>query len=415
MIALLFVIFITLTGCSSSERLANDYFDNEKSDDISVLWDVVSEYDMFIRESYDTYLSSTYPDDPISTIQLLDDYVLYDQTGKIYKEDMINYELTDNRSYLSEESNVYYYLNESWISFFEDMYCQGIKEGVKCYDSDELNYLLYYVDGNQAYIEYRSTVNNFIVHLEKMYYYTNAFEDKVFEYTHHVKAIDQVAYDYIKKTTLIEGEGEISYACENCHLGDGTGEMYYSNVNFLSGSRIHVMQIDDDSSEIKFYNGQTQEFYWGVAHGGESRLISYEVYDGNIKLAELNVNYGRFWINLNALDGWSYIEKAETDLPITQYHLYDDQEVVIDDILVRLAVTQGDYVYYVYEGSYGSVPNDILNMSKFGLEAPYSLEYNLQKELYFEHVYQLLLEQAHFERTIDMSYDYVMKYIDLNE
>jgi hypothetical protein len=37
----------------------------------------------------------------------------------------------------------------------------------------------------------------------------------------------------------------------------------------------------------------------------------------------------------------------------------------------------------------------------------------LQKELYFEHIYLLLIEQAHFERTIDMSYDYVMKILDI--
>ena len=52
----------------------------------------------------------------MGSIQHLNDYILYDQTGKIYKEDMINYELTDNRSYLSDGSNLYYYLYESWHS-----------------------------------------------------------------------------------------------------------------------------------------------------------------------------------------------------------------------------------------------------------------------------------------------------------
>jgi hypothetical protein len=406
------LFLIMLTGCSRSEVLSNDYFDNEKSDDISVLWDVVQEYDRFISNSYHNHLRSTYPMD-MRSIQHLNDYILYDQTGKIYKEDMINYELTDNRSYFIEGSDLYYYLFESWISVFENSYCEAIKEGVKCYDEDELDYLLYYVDGNQAYVEYRQTINNFQVHLEKMYYYTNVFEDKVFEYTHYVKDVDQVEYEYIRKTTLIEGEGEVSYACEYCDLREETGDLYYSNVNFTSGSRIHVTHIDDDSYQIKFYNGQTQEFYWGFVQGEESRLISYEVYDGNIKLAELNVNYGRFWINLNALDGWSYIEKAETDQTIPHYHLYDENEELIDDILVRLAVSEGDYVFYEYRGDYGSVPEDILNMSRFGLEAPYTLDYHLQKELYFEHVYQLLLEQAHFDRTFNMSYDYVMKILDI--
>ena len=413
MVVFLFVFMITLSGCNRSEALSNDYFENDKSDDISVLWEVVHEYDTFIYDAYEQHLGTTYPR-WMGSIQHLNDYILYDQTGKIYKEDMINYELTDNRSYLIEGSNLYYYLYESWHSSFQDMYCKDIKEGVKCYDGDELDYLLYYVDDNQAYIEYRGTVNNFSVHLEKMYFYTNEFDDKVFEYTHSVKDVDQVTYEYIKKTTLIEGEGETSYACEYCHLGDETGNMYYSNVNFLSGSRIHVTHIDGDSYEIKFYNGQTQEFYWGVSHNDDLRLLSYEVYDGNIKLAELNVNYGRFWINLNAVDGWSYIEEATTDQITPQYHLYDENEILIDDILVRLEVTEGDYVYYAYEGIYGSVPDDILSMSRFGLETPYSLNYYLEKELYFEHIYPLLIEQAHFERTIDLSYDYVMKYINNN-
>lgn len=409
---MLLLLILSLSGCSNKEHLINAYFVNEEDDDISVLWDVLNEYDRFISDSYEQYLGSTYPRDTRS-IQHLNDYVLYDQTGKIYKEDMINYDLTDNRSYLIEGSDIYFYRFDSWISIFEDLYCDDIQEGVKCYATDQIQYLLYYVDGDEAYVEYNDVINGTSEHLQKMYYYTNELNEKVFEYTHYNRDIDQIEYDYITKTTLIEGVGEIAYTCALCNISERTGWLKYSAVNFFTGDRKYIYQGEDDFYMIKLLDGRTNKFYWGTVSEGQGYLELFEAYEGKIKLVELNPFRRRFTINLNALDGWSYIEKQDAHPYELNYHLYDENELLIDNILVRLVVTEGDYAYYDYDGEDSIIPDDILNMSRFGLEAPYSMDYFLDQEQYFMHIYPLILEIAHMDRTFDMSYNYFMKMMDL--
>lgn len=411
-VIILFLLILSLSACKNQDHLINDYFENEESDDISILWDVVHEYNRFISDSYQQYLRSTYPLETRS-VQHLNDYILYDQTGKIYKEDMINYELTDNRSYLIEGSDIYFYLFDSWISIFEGLYCDDIQEGVKCYGSNETEYLMYYVSGDEAYVEYNQIINGLNEHLQKMYYYINELEEKVFEYTHYQKDIDQIEYDSITKTTLIEGLGEVAYTCGSCNLNERTGWLKYSAVNFFTGGRKYIYHFEDDSYMIKLLNGRTNEFYWGFVDEDEAELVSYEAYDGHIKLVELNPFKRSFKINLNALDGWSYIEKLDANQTGLDYQLYDENELLIDNILVRLAVIEGDYVYYDYEGEESVIPNDILNMSRFGLDAPYSMDYFLDQEEYFMHIYPLILENAHMDRTFNMSYNYFMKMMDL--
>ncbi|AUD63794.1 hypothetical protein BK010_09395 [Tenericutes bacterium MO-XQ] len=403
-IFLIVLFMFSLSGCKNNDHLTNDYFENEKSDDIEVLMDIINEYDAFIHDNYNQYLGTTYPRQ-FGSVQGLNDYVLYDQNEKIYKDDMINYDLTDNRSYLIEYSDIQYYLYESRIT----AYCDDIKEGIKCYDDKELYYLLYYVDGNEAYVEYSSVVNGYTVHLEKMYYYTNELEEKVFEYTHQAKNVDEIDYKYITKTTLIEDVGEVSYTCSSCNVSERTGWLDYSSVSFTNMSRKYIYQGSNDAYLIKFLNGVTNEFYWGIVNDDVSNLIVYEVYRGHIKLVEMNPINGTFIINLNALDGWSYIEESETP---RLYHIYDENEILIDNLLVGLAVTEGDFVFYEYEGA-SPVPDDILNMSTYGLEAPYSMEYYLNQKEYFDHVYPLLLDGAHMDRTFEMSYDYFMKMLDI--
>ena len=49
---ILLLSMFMLSSCSN-ENLANAFFDNEKSDEISVLWEVIHEYDTFVHNVYE--------------------------------------------------------------------------------------------------------------------------------------------------------------------------------------------------------------------------------------------------------------------------------------------------------------------------------------------------------------------------
>ena len=121
--AVIFLFVLFLSSCTD-KNLTNDFFENGKSDDIDVLWDILDSYDDFIKYHYDTFAHGTYKNENIDT---LDEYVHVDFRSTIHRGDLINYELTDNRSYL-EGSLSYTYLEVSNHKDFVNENCETLKK-----------------------------------------------------------------------------------------------------------------------------------------------------------------------------------------------------------------------------------------------------------------------------------------------
>lgn len=398
-IGILMMIFsmFMMTGCSN-ENLVNDLFDNKKSDDIDVLWDVIDQYDGFIDNHYNTYAKKTYGNESIDTH---DNYVSVNLEGIIYKNDLLNYELTDNRSYV-EGSLSYTYLEISKHKDFVSDYCQNIKEGIQCDGDNPDEYFTYYVNDNQAYILYGQIVNEYLVYRHEMFFYTNEDEKKVFEYK--VESISSDTYlpaDHLFKSIVVENQGETYYTIWNFNDEDGNVGLKYIYHDFLDESWLSVSVNRLKMYQIKFFDPDKETYYEASVDSTSITLYNLEVYDGHILLVKMDPHRGYYKLNMMAIDGWDSISEIEDyDYP-KNYEMNLEGLSIHDPMIVHLESRSGEYVYYEYNAFREEVPSDVLDLSRFGLESPYTLQFYLDEVDTFNSIYQGLIEEAHMDGSFE--------------
>lgn len=405
----IFSMFI-LTGCSNKD-LVNDYFENKKSDDIEVLWDVLDIYDDFIKYHYDTFAQNTYGNESIDT---LDEYVYVDFKNTINRDDLINYELTDNRSYL-EGSLSYTYLEVSNHKDFVNEHCENIKEGIKCDGQNADEYFTYYVNNEDAYILYGQIVNEYSVYKHSMYFYTNEDGKKVFDYTLESKSSDLVLpTDNIFRSILVEDQGETQYTCWNYNDEDGNIGLEYGYRDDTDGSYVSIMVNNYQMYNIHYFDPIKSIYYKASIDQNIVIMNDLEVYDGHIMLAKMNPLRGYFKINMMPIDGWDYITKIDGydypvnyEMPIVGLSMYDP-------MIVHLESRTGEYVYYEYSHFGEVVPDDILDLSRFNLESPYSLAFYLDEVDDFSNHYQSLIEDANMNDSFENLTTNFKEILDLN-
>ena len=392
----IFSMFI-LTGCSN-ENLVNDYFENKKSDDIEVLWDVLDIYDDFIKYHYDTFAQNTYGNESIDT---LDEYVYVDFKNTINRDDLINYELTDNRSYL-EGSLSYTYLEVSNHKDFVNEHCENIKEGIKCDGQNADEYFTYYVNDEDAYILYGQIVNEYSVYKHSMYFYTNEDGKKVFDYTLESKSSDLVLpTDNIFRSILVEDQGETQYTCWNYNDEDGNIGLEYGYRDDTDGSYVSIMVNNYQMYNIHYFDPIKSIYYKASIDQNIVIMNDLEVYDGHIMLAKMNPLRGYFKINMMPIDGWDYITKIDGyDYPVN-YEMPIVGLSINDPMIVHLESRTGEYVYYEFNQFGEVVPEDILDLSRFNLESPYTLAFYLDEVDDFSHTYQSLIEEANMDESFE--------------
>ena len=385
---IMFFSLFMLSSCSD-ENLVNEYFENKKSDDIEVFWDVVDSYDDFIKNHYSTYSKTAYDHE---SIDVLNNYVPTSFNQLVEKDDLINYELTDNRSYL-EGSLSYTYLEVSKHKEFVNDSCQYIKEGIICEGDTENQYFSFYVDGLNAYMTYGQVVNEYNSYQYEMYFYVNEDGKKVFEF--FLKTISSDPFlpaNHTYKSTLIEDQEETIYTCWNCDSEDDNIGLEYTYHNFQDQTYLSVMVNAYKMYNIHYYDSSKQTYYNAQVEPMRITMNTIEVYDGDIMLVKLNPDRGYYKLNMMPIDGWSSLyEIDDHDYP-KNYELIIDHNASSEPMIVHLESRTGEYVYYEYNTFREEVPQDILDLSRFGLESPYDRDFYDHEVSYFESRYYDLLE-----------------------
>jgi hypothetical protein len=382
---------LSLSSCSSSEALKNDFFENKKSDDIQTLWELVDTYDEFINDSYLTYSKTAYGNEAINTLSA---YVPVDFDGVVYKEDLINYQLTDNRNYL-EGSLSYSYLEVSKHKDFVSQQCQDIKEGMTCLGETEDEYFTYFVDDGKAYMSYGQVVNSYTTYQYEMLFYTNEDDKKVFEFL--VKSISSepvLPGNNVYKTILVEDEGETSYTCLNCDDEDGNVGLKYAYKNFLDGTYVSVLANKNKLYQVKYFDVDKQTYYNAEVELTDITMNYIEVYDESIMLVKMNPERGYYKLNMIPIDGWDRIYEIDGNDYPTNYELIRSNTSTSETMTVHLETRTGEYIYYEYSNFKEVVPNDILDLSRFELESPYDLQFYSSEVEYFSTIAQDLIEEA---------------------
>ena len=109
-------------------------------------------------------------------------------------------------------------------------------------------------------------------------------------------------------------------------------------------------------------------------------------------LVKLNPDRGYYKLNIMPIDGWSSLyEIDDHDYP-KNYELIIDHNASSEPMIVHLESRTGEYVYYEYNTFREEVPQDILDLSRFGLESPYDRDFYDHEVSYFESRYYDLLE-----------------------
>jgi hypothetical protein len=395
--AVIFLFVLSLSSCTD-KNLTNDFFENGKSDDIDVLWDVLDIYDDFIEYHYDTFAQNTYGNESIDT---LDEYVYVDFRSTIHRDDLINYELTDNRSYL-EGSLSYTYLEVSNHKDFVNENCENIKEGIKCDGQNDNEYFTYYLNDEDAYIIYGQVVNEYLMYKHKMYFYTNEDEKKVFDYTLESISTDlMLPSDQIFRSILVENEGETQYTCWNYNDEDGNIGLEFGYRDDVDGSYVSIMVNKYQMYNIHYFDPIKEIYYKASIDQDIVTMNDLEVYDGHIMLAKMNPLRGYFKINMMPIDGWDYITKIDGyDYPV-KYEMPIVGLSMDNPMIVHLESRTGEYVYYEYSHFGEVVPEDILDLSRFYLESRYTLAFYLDEVDDFSHTYQSLIEDANMDESFE--------------
>jgi hypothetical protein len=118
-------------------------------------------------------------------------------------------------------------------------------------------------------------------------------------------------------------------------------------------------------------------------------------------LAKMNPLRGYFKINMMPIDGWDYITKIDGyDYPVN-YEMPIVGLSINDPMIVHLESRTGEYIYYEYSHFGEVVPDDILDLSRFNLESPYSLAFYLDEVDDFSQTYQSLIEDANMDESFE--------------
>jgi hypothetical protein len=406
----IFLFVISLSSCTD-KNLTNDFFENGKSDDIDVLWDVLEIYDDFIKYHYDTFAHGTYKNENIDS---LDEYVHVEFRNTIHRGDLINYELTDNRSYL-EGSLSYTYLEVSNHKDFVNENCENIKEGIKCDGQDDNEYFTYYVNDEDAYIIYGQVVNEYSYYKHKMYFYMNEDNKKVFDYTLESISSDlMLPSDQIFRSILVEDEGETQYTCWNYNDEDGNIGLEFGYRDDVDGSYVSIMVNKFQMYNIHYFDPIKEIYYKASIDQDIVTMNDLEVYDGNIMLAKMNPLRGYFKINMMPIDGWDYITKIDGYEYPVNYEMPIVGLSMDNPMIVHLESRTGEYVYYEYSHFGEVVPDDILDLSRFNLESPYALAFYLDEVDDFSNHYHSLIEDANMNDSFENLTTNFKEILDLN-
>jgi hypothetical protein len=384
-----------LTGCSN-ENLVNDYFENKKSDDIEVLWDVLDIYDVFISDQYETYSKTSYGHE---NIDVSDNYIPANFDNIVNKNDLVNYELTDNRSYLVGSLS-YTYLEVSKHKDFVNEHCENIKEGIKCDGQNDDEYFTYYVNEDNAYILYGQIVNEYLVYQHEMYFYINEDGKKVFDYKVLSLSSDPfLPSNHAFRSIVIEDEGETSYTCWNFDDEEENVGLKYSYQDFQDGSLISINANRYLMYQINYFNPEKDIYYKGSIESNVVTMLDLEVYDDSILLVKMNPPRGYYKLNMMPIDGWDTIlEIDDHDYP-KNYKMVIEGLSMYSPMIVHLEDRTGEYIYYEYSAFREEVPNDILDLSRFGLSSPYTHQFYSNEVDYFNSNYPGLLEDADMNGT----------------
>jgi hypothetical protein len=386
-----------LTGCSN-ENLVNDFFDNKKSDDIEVLWDVMDTYDAFIKDQYETYAKTSYGNE---SIEISDSYLPVTFNNIINKSDLLNYELTDNRSYI-EGSLSYTYLEMSNHKNFVNDHCQNIKEGIQCDGDNSDEYFTYYVNDNQVYILYGQVINAYLTYRYEMHFYINENGKKVFDFIVISMSSDlYLPANNVYRSIVVEDEGETYYTCWNFDDEEGNVGLEYTYHDFQEGSWLSVIVNRFEMYQINYFDPEKDIYYRSNIDSNVITFLDLEVYDDHILLAKMNPLKGYYKLNMMPISGWDKIvEIDDQDYP-KNYELFVEGSSINDSMIVHLESRTGEYIYYEYRVIREEVPNDILDLSRFGLSSPYTLQFYLDEVAYFTATYPSLLEDANMNESFD--------------
>jgi len=402
-------------GCTPN-RLENSYFENTSSDSFS---DAIEIYDGKINRALNV-LKTYYPRSGHDEVMWLEDsYINLQISSKdvIYRQDFINYHLSDDREYM-RYSDLYYLLDYSTSRIFPDQ-CSDIKEGELCiqvYDTHDIypmNYpsrsgIRFYMDGDSVLINHFYTMNQATLYNYIFYFYKDESYRDVMEMTLLISNLSHSEFQTISHTKLVFGDYEETYRFKNCtttELNDGTLEMEYLYTKFKDydtsdlkhneiNSFIHLY-INIGSTHGTIYDGLTKEKYDVSYHDGNYSAYNYTQYIRNTEVVSYFADY--YKVNLQEIIGWDNLRRNQNGT--RTFDLYYEEENLSNGEDIQLSYTNSEYPYYEHIGAPNS--ESVIDLSIIGLSTDYTTNYFMEKLSDGA----TLMEQTLIDRDLNHSYE----------
>ena len=386
-ISLLLLFF----GCSQ-KKLDNPYFENTSENTFEEAHGLFNEYMTRVRGTLEEYFPRVYQDE---VMYFEEGYINAQLSSKdrIYRHELFNYHLSDDRSYM-RYSQLYYLTDNTFFGGLSGIIseCDTITEGENCVETRQLadpsllkSGLTFYMEGNELYMEFMFSVNVNTLYHYAFHFYEDEFMDDTMEMTLQIYNTSESIFETNSYTKLVFGKSLEESFCNHCDINDSfEGSLEYLYAKFKEKpyqaysyetsnilSFIHLT-ISNDYTYGDVFNGETGELFNCRTQDDAFVTQRYEQYIRNT----LVVKYSEYsyLVNLQEVLGWDNLVRIPEEF--NTYLLQYNDVVLSDQYFVKIEYEHSEYPYF---GADSPFTDDLLSLAIFGLQTPYNTDYFTDK------------------------------------